>query len=193
MIKSLHLAIVIVILTGWYNENIGIGLKILITILAVFIFIALVINDFLKNKKARKEVMSEFSSAIDEILNSLYEVWNKYQKTTKDIYQQKRVVVEANAFHTIPAEFRHILPGDWRWKITKLYPIPSAFVKKEKTQIDKFCGNIIKIISLYNQIRDLGSGSHDAAFLPAIRTQWESLISEVLEQGNPLKPHNKRI
>ena len=73
MIKSLHLAIVIVILTGWYNESIGIGLKILITILAVFIFIALVINDFLKNKKVREEAISYFSATMDEILNSLYD------------------------------------------------------------------------------------------------------------------------
>ena len=169
------------------------GLKVLITILAVFIFIALFINDFLKDKKARKEAIAEFSSAIDNILNSLYKVWSKYQKATKDISQQKRIVVGANAFHTIPAEFRPMLPGEWHWKITKLYPIPSAFVKKEKTQIDKFCGNIIKMISLYGQIQDLGGSSHDAERLPELRQQWETIVIEVIEQGNPLKPHNKSL
>jgi len=190
MIKSLHLAIVIVILTNWYDESIGIGLKILITILAVFIFIALIINDFLKNKKAREEAIGYFSATMDEILNSLHKVWNKYQKMVKGDHQQRRVVEDINPLHTVPIEFRPMLPDDWRWNVTKLYPIPSIFSKDERSQIDKFCCSLIKIVSLYERIQNLGGSSYDANhLLPVLKAQWNELVPNTLERGNPLNTH----
>ena len=164
-----------------------------LSVVVAFIFIALVINDFLKNKKVRRETINFFSTTINEILNSLQSVWDKYQEATKNIYQQKKIVIDANALHLKPAEFRPMLP-DWRWNVTKLYPIPLVLLKNERKQIDEFCSNIIKIIFLYEQIQDLGSGSYDANhLLPELRQKWEILVIKVLEQADPLKKHNKSL
>ena len=77
----------------------------LITIFAIIIFILLFIRDhkehLSKQKKAKEikqkeqqkheEVKRNILSTIYEILNSLHDVWNKYQEATKDIYQQKKL------------------------------------------------------------------------------------------------------
>lgn len=182
-VNNLYLAILVVIITALYTRD----MQIVIIPLAVFIFIALVINDAKKNKRAKKETIDEFSSVIEGILISLREVWGKYQEATKDPLQQKRVVKTVSSLHTVPVEFMLALPADWRWKVSKLYPIPSIFSKGERIQIDEFCCNIIGIISLYNQIQDLGDGTYDVDALPNFRSQWETQVSEVIEKGNPLK------
>lgn len=188
-VKKLYLAILVVTITVCYEGN----MQPAIIALVIFVFILLVIYDFLKDKKVREDTINYFSTAIDETLNSLHDVWNKYQKVIKDSHQQQGVIVDIKNKHIIPAEFRPMLPDDWQWNVTKLYPIPSVLLKNERTQIDKFCCSIIKIISLYKRIQDLGSGSYDANYLPELRTQWKSLVTEVLERGNPLKKHNKPL
>jgi hypothetical protein len=188
-VNNLYLAILVVVITVYYKAD----MQIIIIPLTIFVFIFFVINDVIKNKRVKKETINEFSSRIEGILVSLREVWDEYQEVAKDVYQQKRVVVATNPLHTVPAEFRTPLPADWEWKVSRLYPIPLVFLKDERVQIDKFCCNIIDIISLYSQIQGLGGGNYDADAFSKLRNRWETLLFKVIEKGNPLKKHNNRI
>jgi hypothetical protein len=182
-INKLYLAILIVAITSWYPETLK--MKIIITAIVLVAFIFLVINDFLKDRKRKKTKQI----IIEEILNSLRRVWHEYKETTKDIHQ-KRVVMSTNTLHTIPAEFRPMLPN-WHWQMTELKPISDVFSEKETSQINQFCNDIDNIVFLYNQIRDLGGGSYDSTKLPELTKKWETLVTKVLEQGNPLNGVDK--
>ena len=73
-INNLYLAAIVVIMAGWYNENIGANVKILITIFAIIVFILLLIKDHkehLSRQKKAKEIKQKEQQKHEEVKRNI--------------------------------------------------------------------------------------------------------------------------
>lgn len=123
------------------------------------------------NDAQNESIKTGLSFEIDRILKKLQDFWEKYQKISKDSQKYGGAIISKNPFTTTPAQFKHIFPELHQevLKDTRLIEVREFYYK-------------IKDIELvYKELRNQPKQDFELTF------QWEALVAETIEQGNPLK------
>lgn len=123
------------------------------------------------NNTQNESIKAGLSFKINRILEKLQDFWGKYQKNSKDSQKYGGAIISKNPFTTTPAQFKHIFPELHQevLKDTRLIEVREFYYK------------IKDIEFVYKELRNQPKQDFELTF------QWEALISEVLECGNPLK------
>lgn len=141
------------------------------------------LEEIIENVKSKKFVQTEKGNAqnesikaglsfeIDRILKKLQDFWGKYQKVNKHMREYGRVVRSLIPLTTIPAQFKHAFPELHQevLKDTLLIDVKAFYYKIEDVEL------------MYKELHNQPKQDFEMTF------QWESLVSEVIDRGNPLK------
>lgn len=124
-----------------------------------------------KGNAQNESIKAELSFEIDRILKKLQHFWGKYQKVSKHMREYGRVVKSLMPLTTTPAQFKHTFPELHQevLKDTLLIDVKAFYYKIEDVEL------------MYKELRNQPKQDFEMTF------QWESLVSDVLGQGNPLK------
>jgi len=154
----------------------------------LFIALAFLVNrvESRKTRESRKSIKDKLCFEIQNILETLDGFLKKYEDNIKDAWKYDGIVTSTNPPETVPAQFKHP-PPELRQKFLKSYFPFHILSKKEAIEVAEFCNKIKDIVLLYEQLRTTGPQDFE------LTEQWETLVSEVIEKGNPLKPHNNRF
>ena len=148
----------------------------------LFIALALLVNRFNSRKtgESRKSIKDKLCFEIQNILETLDGFFKKYKNNLKDSWKYDGIVTSTNPPKTVPAQFKHP-PPELRQKFLKNYFPFHMLSKKEAIEVIDFCNKIEGIVLLYKQLQATGPQDFE------LTEQWEILVSEVIEKGNPLK------
>jgi len=145
-------------------------------------------NKYLTNRN--QHIIAQLSSEINENIRHLQVFWRDYQRAKTgsnrpgDFSEIARA--ELKRSEVLPVEFRLNLPN-WYQVVAEQHSLFSLLSKKVATQVEQFHLNLNSITKIYDQIKDIVKEQYNTNQLLKLRTQWESLVSDVLERGNPLK------
>ncbi len=127
----------------------------------------------LQTKNTKNNTNKE-SLEIDRIIKKIQALWQKYQKNSKSMWKYGGVVISTKPFTTTPVQFKCVFP--------KLHQ--EALKDSESIKVKEFYYKTEDIELIYKELR-----SHGAKDFELVQ-QWESLVAELLKQGNPLRSHN---
>lgn len=125
-----------------------------------------------ENNNAQNEsIKTGLSFEIDQTLKKLQNFWGKYQKNSNDSQKYGGAVISKKPFTTIPAQFKHTFPE-----------LHQEVLKDARLiEVREFYYKIEDIEFIYKELRNKSEQDFE------LRFQWEELVTEVLERGNPLK------
>ena len=144
----------------------------------------------LRTKKQNQPIIAQLSSEIEENIKQLQTFWRDYHRAKtgfnrpEDFSEIARAEIKRS--HIFPIEFRLSLPN-WYQAITEQHSLFSILPQKVATQVERFHLNLNSIAKNYNQIKAIVKEPRNPNQLLGLRTNWETIVSNVLEQGNPLK------
>ena len=124
-----------------------------------------------KNNNTQDEsIRVGLSFEIDRILKKLQDFWKEYQKNSKDSWKYGGVVTSTNPFTTTSVQFKYTFPELHQevLKDARLIEVREFYYKIEDIEL------------IYKELRNQPKIDFD------LTEQLESLVTEVLEQGNPL-------
>ena len=168
----------------------------------VFILMAVLRNRINSRTKKRLQVsIDDLSLEIDYNLKILHDFWeykqgylNKLLSLSAALRGAQQIVVSKTE-NSITTDSVDSIEHDidlLQWhrkefeKPTSLYSLSA----KEKQIVRQFYDNLVQITSKYNKIKKIGT---KVAERTNLKEKLEALVTEVLDQGNPLKPHNNRF
>ena len=141
-------------------------------------------------KNKNQQLIAQLSSEINENIRILQVFGRDYHRIKKGFNRPEDFSEIARAelirSKVFPAEFRLSLPN-WYQVVAEQHSPFSLLPKKVATQVEQFHLNLNSITKIYDQIKDIVKEQHNTNQLLKLRTQWETLVSDVLERGNPLK------
>ena len=144
----------------------------------------------LRPKKQNRPIIAQLSSEVDENIRHLRVFWRDYQRAKngsnrpEDFSEIARAEIKRSQI--FPIEFRLSLPN-WYQVIAEQDSLFSILPKKMAMRVEQFHLNLNNITKTYDQIKDIVKKQYNSNQLLKLRTQWEVLVLEVLERGNPLK------
>ena len=184
MKQNVLLTQIIIIATGLFvalTSYILVKMGIIIASIAWLICAAFLLSTaciyLYRRRKYFKRIKNNSSFEIDRILKELQNFWGKYQKISKDKNKHMEVVISTNPFTTTSVQFKYIFP--------KLHQGVLKNIRLKK--IKDFHRKIEDTEFIYKELRSKPKQDFEQRF------QWEALVTEVIEQGNPLKKHNKSL
>ena len=143
---------------------------------------------------------SELSLEIDHNLKLLHDFWKMIGVSleeepitvTKGVTKVQQVVAEnpsTKNIHTISKNFYLEETPIWHHKIFDESTSLTALSKKKKQAARCFYNKLNTIASTCENLRT----SKGATIVRELENNLKTLVSEVLERGNPLKKHNKSL
>lgn len=144
-------------------------------------------------EKQNRAIKNDVALEIDQNLQLLRDFWDTFQRfqmapsaITQALYNVARIVVDPTIMKTIPREFRVDL-SRWHHEILEKQTSLVSLSEKEAKNVRQFHYKLDTITSMYEELRSLGKSNDDAMRRSELRDQWENIITEVLQQGNPIK------
>ena len=169
-------------------------LRVLIGLVPILVLLAILRNSIDKRTNKKSQLLTdELSLEIDHNLKLLCDFWEKFKgllsehlSLSEAIRKTTRVVISQSPMET--AEIGSIeseidLPI-WHRKVFGM-PTPLVGISNRKKQeVNQFYDNLETIASIYEKIKRFG---YKVVRRTNLEEQLESLVTEVLKQGNPLK------
>jgi hypothetical protein len=137
---------------------------------------------------------ANLSLEIDHNIKLLHEFWEKIGVSsakepisiTQALNKAKRIVSKkptAKIFHTIRKDYYLTEPPRWHCKEVDKPTSLDALPEKEQQGVRQFYDKLDAIILIYKKLRT----SKESSIIEELENEIETLIVEVLNQGNPLK------
>lgn len=181
MKQNVLLTQIIIIATGLFvalTSYILVKMGIIIASIAWLICAAFLLSTaciyLYRRRKYFKHIENNSSFEIDRILKVLQNFWGKYQKISEDKNKHMEIVISKKPFTTTSIQFKYIFP--------KLHQGALKSIRLRKAK--DFHRKIEDIELIYKELRSKPKQDFEQRF------QWEALILEVLERGNPLKKNS---
>lgn len=171
---TIFFGIILIAMTIFLNNIAG---PLWASIFAMIGIVGIILRAWRRSVRTSIGNSSEELLEIDRILKKLQDFWQEYQKNSGRSWKHGGIVIETNPFTTALVQFKCVFP--------KLHQ--EVLKDSEPIKVREFYYKIEDIELVYEELR-----SNRAKDFKIVK-QWESLVSDVLKQGNPLKTHNKSL
>jgi len=161
----------------------------------LFIALALLVNrsHSRKTRESRKLIKANLSFEIDHNLNLLHDFLKEIgisptePVTLSDALEKARLVVAEDPspekVHAIREDFYLTEPPIWNCKVFDNLTSLSFLSEKEQQDVRQFYDKLKLITSIYEKLRT----SKEESIVEKLENKIESLVTEMLDWGNPLK------